>query len=123
MGQACGRFRVAPPAASGLPRKNSFVPDHLSKGTLHDKYELSEHVLGQGSFAVVKTCRDRETGELCACKTISKYIVPNVAAVDAKYLNAEIEILRRAGSHPNILQAPRFATPCVRSDRFGLQSS
>ena len=79
----------------------------MSNGKLQEKYELSDQVLGQGSFAVVKMCRLKETGELRACKIISKYIVSDVRAVDPQYLNAEVEILQRVGSHPNILQAQR----------------
>lgn len=92
----------------------------LSKGALNDRYELQDHVLGKGSFAVVHSALERDTGKLCACKVISKWqSVERKRAeagkatgapakrremIDPAFLNREVEILRKAGSHPNILE-------------------
>ncbi|KAL1511829.1 hypothetical protein AB1Y20_005114 [Prymnesium parvum] len=84
---------------------------NLSKGVLADKYDLRSHILGRGSFAVVQVAVDRQTGMHCACKIISKWadVDPEhpehgKPAIDSWYLNQEVEILRKAGSHPNILE-------------------
>ena len=33
-----------------------------------DKYDISEEVLGEGAFAVVKTCKIRTSDQMCAVK-------------------------------------------------------
>ena len=74
----------------------------ISQGTLNEKYEVDERVLGTGAFAVVKLCRLRETKEARALKIIMKDArthLPNISAL----LNAEIQIMRSHGFHPNIL--------------------
>ena len=75
----------------------------VSKGRLQDKYELTQKVLGRGSFAVVKHCKEIETGALRACKMVSKYSQDGPTQ-SKESLNDEIEIFRRMGSHPNILE-------------------
>lgn len=121
MGGVCSRSSAVVPHKPSLAaqqqntsllRSSSVREELLSEGkygaasesALHSKYELSSHILGRGSFGVVKTCRLRETGELRACKIISKQTISKQQEVESEYLNAEIDILRRAGSHPSILQ-------------------
>jgi len=64
---------------------------------------LTQKVLGRGSFAVVKHCKEIETGALRACKMVSKYSQDGPTQ-SKESLNDEIEIFRRMGSHPNILE-------------------
>jgi calcium-dependent protein kinase len=61
------------------------------------RYELLE-VLGSGAFGVVRKCRNRETGELAACKTIDKARVENL-----QNLTREIEMLKEV-HHPHIVE-------------------
>ena len=75
----------------------------VSQGRLQDKYEMHKKVLGRGSFAVVKHCKEIETGALRACKMISKYSQEGPTQ-SKESLNDEIQIFRRMGSHPNILE-------------------
>ena len=65
----------------------------VSGGSLEDVYEVGE-VLGRGHFAVVTSGRHRVTGETVAIKTIRK---------GSTNVRSEVEILRRVGSHPNIV--------------------
>ncbi len=60
------------------------------------RYELLE-VLGTGSFGVVRKCRNKQTGELAAVKTINKDRVDNVAN-----LEREINLLKEV-NHPHII--------------------
>ena len=86
------------------PRWSTRVqPELVSQGRLQDKYEMLESVLGRGSFAVVKHCKDIQTGELRACKMVSKYSQDGPTQ-SKESLNDEIQIFRRMGSHPNILE-------------------
>ena len=75
----------------------------VSQGRLQDKYEMHKKVLGRGSFAVVKHCKEIKTGALRACKMISKYSQDGPTQ-SQESLNDEIQIFRRMGSHPNILE-------------------
>ena len=62
-------------------------------GSIEDVYEVGE-VLGRGHFAVVSRGRHRVTGEAVAIKTIRK---------GSTNVRSEVEILRRVGSHANIV--------------------
>ena len=90
--------------AASTPRKSRRVQlELISSGRLQDKYELHKKVLGRGSFAVVKRCKEIETGAIRACKMVSKYSQERPTQT-TQSLNDEIQIFRRMGSHPNILQ-------------------
>ena len=105
-GMGCGASRPSA-ARDEEPGDRRITAASVSRGKFRDKYELQSTTLGRGSFAVVKHCKDKETGELRACKMISKYGQANrgdQAAQSAESMNEEIVILRAMGSHPNILQ-------------------
>jgi serine/threonine protein kinase len=61
------------------------------------RYELLD-TIGQGTFGVVRKCRNRETGDMFAVKTILKSKVPNLGL-----LKKEVELLRQV-DHPHIIK-------------------
>jgi len=86
--------RARPPARTVLTSSRPARDAQVSGGSLEELYDMGE-VLGQGHFAVVRRGRHRETGEEVAVKAIAKGGTANV--------RSEVEILRRIGSHPNIV--------------------
>ncbi|CAL9137328.1 unnamed protein product [Musa acuminata var. zebrina] len=64
------------------------------------RYELGQE-LGRGEFGVTYLCTDRATGELFACKSISKKKLRT--AVDIEDVRREVEIMRHLPSHPSIV--------------------
>jgi len=76
------------PAIFGVLRLNSIT----------DRYALEED-LGSGAFAVVKRCRDLDSGRAYAVKIIKK---ANLAGTDAVRLQQEIAILRKV-RHPGVI--------------------
>ncbi|KAE8211334.1 hypothetical protein CF319_g3257 [Tilletia indica] len=81
--------------ADGTPRP----PRELS-----DKYDLGA-IIGQGSFACVKMCRVRATGEDRALKIIARKPLSSRSGADKEKANVtqELEILRRV-HHPNVIR-------------------
>ncbi|GAV79424.1 Pkinase domain-containing protein, partial [Cephalotus follicularis] len=73
----------------------SFVLNRLS-----DQYMLGEQ-LGWGQFGVIRACSDKLTGEVFACKSISKDRL--VAQDDVRSVKLEIEIMTRLSGHPNVV--------------------
>eukprot|EP00536_Pseudo-nitzschia_multiseries_P004935 jgi/Psemu1/189340/e_gw1.87.66.1 len=65
---------------------------------IHDKYTPMEEVLGTGSFGIVSKCKNKETGEICALKTIDK-----TKLTDATQLRREVDILLDV-DHPHIIK-------------------
>ncbi|TKY53337.1 Calcium-dependent protein kinase 8 [Spatholobus suberectus] len=64
------------------------------------RYELGRE-LGRGEFGVTYLCRDRETKEEMACKSISKKKLLN--AIDIEDVRREVEIMRHLPKHPNVV--------------------
>ncbi|KAK6933809.1 Protein kinase domain [Dillenia turbinata] len=64
------------------------------------RYELG-HELGRGEFGVTHLCTDILTGELFACKSISKKKLRTV--VDVEDIRREVEIMKHMPKHPNIV--------------------
>ncbi|KAK6933808.1 Protein kinase domain, partial [Dillenia turbinata] len=64
------------------------------------RYELG-HELGRGEFGVTHLCTDILTGELFACKSISKKKLRT--AVDVEDISREVEIMKHMPKHPNIV--------------------
>lgn len=61
------------------------------------RYELL-NIIGQGTFGVVRKCRNRSTGQICAVKTILKSKVPNL-----ELLKKEVDLLTNM-DHPHIIK-------------------
>jgi len=73
---------------------------------LADHYTMTNEVLGQGYFAIVKVGIDKKTGERVAIKVVNKELVER-----EETLNNEIEILSKV-DHPNIVRMHSiFDTP------------
>ena len=58
-----------------------------------------EKIIGKGSFATVRKCKNRETGEYFAVKIFSK---KKMIEEDITQLSTEIEILKKV-DHPGIV--------------------
>ncbi|KAJ0732789.1 putative protein kinase CAMK-CDPK family [Helianthus annuus] len=67
---------------------------------LKDRYILGAQ-LGWGQFGVIRECSDKLTGELLACKSISKNRL--VTDEDVRSIKLEIEIMTRLSGHPNVV--------------------
>ncbi|KAE9361240.1 hypothetical protein PF008_g1225 [Phytophthora fragariae] len=65
---------------------------------IHDEYEILDEVVGEGGYCVVQKGVDKRTGELVAVKMLSK------SETSAREFWSEVDVLRVAGQHPNILQ-------------------
>ncbi|KAJ6814695.1 calcium-dependent protein kinase 20-like isoform X1 [Iris pallida] len=64
------------------------------------RYELGQE-LGRGEFGVTYLCTERATGEVYACKSISKKKLRT--AVDIEDVRREVQIMRSLPQHPNIV--------------------
>ncbi|KAK4784242.1 hypothetical protein SAY86_018610 [Trapa natans] len=67
---------------------------------LKDRYVLGEQ-LGLGQFGVIRTCCDKITGEVLACKSIAKDSL--LTAEDVESVKLEIEIMTKLSGHPNVV--------------------
>ena len=67
---------------------------------IESRYELGRE-LGRGEFGITYLCTDKETGEVLACKSISKKKLRT--AVDIDDVRREVEIMRHLPRHPNIV--------------------
>lgn len=84
--------------------------DKPKAGSIHDKYQIG-HDLGAGTFAKVKMCIDRETGDKYAVKIIDKKQFALKGPKRESALFAEVDILKQV-SHDNIIQIyDLFDTP------------
>lgn len=67
---------------------------------LKDQYVLGDQ-LGWGQFGIIRECSDKLTGEVLACKSISKNRL--VTDEDVRSIKLEIEIMTRLSGHPNVV--------------------
>lgn len=124
MGNCCGSA-----AGSKKPKPNPFAEDHPHYNTtsvnntttnnkkparpsrrsvlsdcdgheIADKYELGRE-LGRGEFGITYLCSDKETGQVLACKSISKKKLRT--AVDVEDVRREVQIMKHLPDHPNIV--------------------
>ncbi|MFS8015689.1 putative protein kinase CAMK-CDPK family [Helianthus anomalus] len=65
-----------------------------------DRYVLGDQ-LGWGQFGIIRECSDKLTGEVLACKSISKNRL--VTDEDVRSIKLEIEIMTRLSGHPNVV--------------------
>lgn len=64
------------------------------------RYELGRE-LGRGEFGITYLCTDNTTGEVYACKSISKKKLKT--AIDIEDVRREVEIMKHLPKHPNIV--------------------
>lgn len=69
-------------------------------GAFHEKYQLSDRVLGKGSYAKVQMGRNKATGESVAVKILYR---KNMKKNDFKKVEKEVEILKKL-RHKNVIQ-------------------
>lgn len=67
---------------------------------LKDRYILGEQ-LGWGQFGIIRACKDKFTGEVLACKSITKDRL--ITHDDVRSVKLEIEIMARLSGHPNVV--------------------
>ncbi|KAK9050218.1 hypothetical protein SSX86_030810 [Deinandra increscens subsp. villosa] len=87
---------------------NCYKVENLTETILHtdrisnlkDRYVLGDQ-LGWGQFGVIRECSDKLTGEVLACKSISKNRL--VTDEDVRSIKLEIEIMTRLSGHPNVV--------------------
>lgn len=63
-------------------------------------YELGRE-LGRGEFGITYMCTDKSSGEVLACKSISKKKLRT--AIDIEDVRREVEIMKHLPKHPNIV--------------------
>ncbi|CAI5527198.1 unnamed protein product [Closterium sp. Naga37s-1] len=64
-------------------------------------FDVQEEELGVGQFGVIRSCVNRVTGALLACKTISKERI--VCPEDAEDVRKEVQLMQQLRGHPNII--------------------
>ncbi|KAK1409168.1 hypothetical protein QVD17_35693 [Tagetes erecta] len=87
---------------------NSYKDENLTETILQtdqisnfkDRYVLGKQ-LGWGQFGIIRECSDKITGEVLACKSISKNRL--VTDDDVRSIKLEIEIMTRLSGHPNVV--------------------
>lgn len=88
----------AQPAGS-LLSPNTTPPIRLvGSAAVDDAYEITDEIIGEGGYCVVHRGVDRRTGENVAVKVLSK------TETNAREFWSEVDVLRVAGKHPNIMQ-------------------
>ncbi|OVA10249.1 Protein kinase domain [Macleaya cordata] len=118
MGNCCARPEASPGKKNGKKKQNPFSIDysvnHGSGGgenklcVLKDPtgrdigitYELGRE-LGRGEFGITYLCTDKASGDVYACKSISKKKLRT--AVDIEDVRREVEIMKHLPQHPNIV--------------------
>ncbi|XP_073064339.1 calcium-dependent protein kinase 26-like [Primulina eburnea] len=76
------------------------ILDAHKTANLSDQYNLGEH-LGWGQFGIIRECIDKFSGEVLACKSISKDRL--VTQEDVRSIKLEIEIMSTLSGHPNVV--------------------
>lgn len=76
------------------------VLDNPTGHEIDQRYELGRE-LGRGEFGVTYLCTDKVSGEVFACKSISKKKLRT--RVDIEDVKREVEIMKHMPPHPNIV--------------------
>ncbi|KAK6124836.1 hypothetical protein DH2020_041422 [Rehmannia glutinosa] len=78
----------------------SYVLKNPTGHNIEEFYELGRE-LGRGEFGITYLCTDKTTGEVFACKSISKKKLRT--RVDIEDVRREVEIMKHLPKHPNIV--------------------
>ena len=92
------------PYFDGKPVPNgglkSYVLENPTGHNIDEFYELGRE-LGRGEFGITYMCTDKSTGDILACKSISKKKLKT--RVDIEDVKREVEIMKHLPKHPNIV--------------------
>ncbi|XP_051138709.1 calcium-dependent protein kinase 32 [Andrographis paniculata] len=117
MGNCCAVPQTSDEKSRGKHKPNPFATDNgayavtnggyksyvLSNPTgrnIDEFYELGRE-LGRGEFGITYLCTDKSSGEVLACKSISKKKLRT--RVDIEDVRREVEIMKHLPHHPNIV--------------------
>eukprot|EP00250_Pteridium_aquilinum_P017603 c23700_g1_i1 orf=1011-1922(-) len=89
----------APPYRSSMPRHISVLNKPMED--IRETYTLGQE-LGRGQFGVTRACTHKTTGEVLACKSISKRKLKCKEDVDD--VRREIRVMRHLKGHSNIVE-------------------
>lgn len=107
-----GGSAVDTAASSNDQRKNPYMKRALSAGLLTDSvlqrqteklkdiYNIGKK-LGQGQFGTTYLCTEKATGDVYACKSISKRKL--LTEEDVEDVRREIRIMHHLAGHPNVI--------------------
>ena len=76
---------------------------------MKEKYDVLDEILGQGTFAIVRTCVEKETGAKRAVKIIArnpfncKDVGDESEVLPARMARDEVQILSKV-EHPNVIR-------------------
>ncbi|KAF8398387.1 hypothetical protein HHK36_017314 [Tetracentron sinense] len=84
---------------SGGGNKPSVLKDPTGRN-IGIRYDLGRE-LGRGEFGITYLCTDKSSGDVFACKSISKKKLRT--AVDIEDVRREVEIMKHMPKHPNIV--------------------
>ncbi|KAK9123197.1 hypothetical protein Sjap_012799 [Stephania japonica] len=87
-------------SGGGAPGKLWVLKDPSTGRDIEGTYELGRE-LGRGEFGVTYLCTDRGSGEVFACKSISKKKLRT--AIDIEDVRREVQIMKHLPKHPNIV--------------------
>ncbi|KAI7731262.1 hypothetical protein M8C21_013205 [Ambrosia artemisiifolia] len=76
------------------------VLENPTGNEIEKAYDLGKE-MGRGEFGITYMCTDKSTGEVFACKSISKKKLRT--RVDIEDVKREVEIMKHMPSHPNIV--------------------
>ncbi|KAF7132189.1 hypothetical protein RHSIM_Rhsim09G0028900 [Rhododendron simsii] len=99
----CLEANQNPKSRTRTPRSSrviTILPDPSGKDVFK-RYRFGKE-LGRGEFGITYHCYDDFTGELVACKKISKRKLKT--EIDIDDVRREVEIMRNLPSHPNIVK-------------------
>ncbi|KAL8489593.1 hypothetical protein ACS0TY_024995 [Phlomoides rotata] len=80
--------------------RKSYVLKNPTGHNIEEFYELGRE-LGRGEFGITYMCTDKVTGDVFACKSISKKKLRT--KVDVDDVRREVEIMKKLPKHPNIV--------------------
>ncbi|PIN16702.1 Ca2+/calmodulin-dependent protein kinase, EF-Hand protein superfamily [Handroanthus impetiginosus] len=80
--------------------RKSYVLDDPTGYNIEEFYELGRE-LGRGEFGVTYLCTEKSSGEVLACKSISKKKLRT--RVDIEDVRREVQIMKHLPKHPNIV--------------------
>ncbi|CAI5465113.1 unnamed protein product [Closterium sp. Yama58-4] len=100
------------PPTAPLPRTATAFPPRCSarsswRGSpdVGEAYEVGGEQLGVGQFGVIRACVSRSTGQVLACKAISKARI--LAQEDAEDVAKEVRVMQQLRGHPHIVKIHR----------------